>query len=107
VATRFIERIVRRVDVVGVSMVPTLTPGQRVTAVRRWRPVRAGDVVVALAPTRERTVLVKRVVRVVGDDVVLVGDNEGASSDSREFGPVPRSDVRWIVLASSMGPSTR
>jgi phage repressor protein C with HTH and peptisase S24 domain len=106
VARRVIDRLVRRVDVVGLSMVPTLAPGQRVTAVRRWRRLRVGDVVVAaVAPPEE--FIVKRVAHLDGDGVHLVGDNAGASSDSRDYGAVPSRDVRWIVLPSSMGPSSR
>lgn len=79
-------------------MVPTYLPGQRLTAIRRWRPVRAGDVVVVRDPRDANRWLLKRCVGRSGTDVDLRGDNAGASTDSREFGLVPSRDVAYIVL---------
>jgi type IV secretory pathway protease TraF len=33
----------------------------------------------------------------VNYDVVLAGDNREASRDSRDFGPVPVRQVKWVV----------
>jgi hypothetical protein len=78
-------RPVGRVAVDGGSMRPTLEPGDRLLVIRR-RSYRPGAVV---------ALLVKRVVA-VGDDgrLVVAGDDPSASTDSRTFGPVPRSLVR-------------
>ena len=92
----------RRVDVTGPSMLPTILDGQRVTAVRRWRALKVGDVVVSEDPTSKGRLLIKRVAKIHGSTVTLVGDNVSASTDSRDFGSVPLSSVRWIVLDSSL-----
>jgi nickel-type superoxide dismutase maturation protease len=106
VAAPIIERVVRRVDVVGPSMAPTLMPGQRVTVLRRWRRLRPGDVVVVDDPSDPTRLLIKRVVTVRGHNVEVRGDNAAVSTDSRDFGDVDSSTVRWIVVRSSM-KSTR
>ena len=83
-------------------MEPTIVDGQRVTAIRRWRRPRVGDVVVAVDPTDHSRLLVKRVRAVDAERVELGGDNATFSTDSRDYGPVPISQVRWIVLNSSI-----
>jgi nickel-type superoxide dismutase maturation protease len=92
--------LVRRVAVEGLSMVPTVAPGELVTVVRRWRRVRAGDVVVVRDPRQPSRLLLKRCVRTVGGMVDLRGDNEAVSTDSRDFGLVPTRDVRWLVIGA-------
>lgn len=87
----------RRVVVEGRSMEPTLAPGDRLLVVRA-RPVRAGDVVAVRDPLQGGRLLVKRVGAVLGDEVVVRGDNEAASTDSREFGPVPAGAVLGRVV---------
>jgi signal peptidase I len=79
---------VHLVVVAGTSMSPALDPGDRLL-VLRLRP-RVGDVV---AVAREGRTIVKRVAAVDGDVLTLLGDNAEASTDSRAFGPVPRSSV--------------
>ena len=79
---------VDRVEVAGLSMAPTLQPGDRLV-VWRTTSVRPGDIVAASDPRQpERTVL-KRVMSVHPDGVFLLGDNPGQSTDSRQFGNVP------------------
>jgi len=93
-------------------MVPALLPGDRVLV---WRglgpfrpPIRVGDLV-ALADPREpeprgsggvprERLMVKRVVSRDGTGVVVQGDNEAASTDSRHFGPVPAAAIRGRVV---------
>ncbi len=82
-------------------MAPTYFPGERLTALRRWRPVRQGDVVVVRDPRNPTRWLLKRCVARVGSLLDLRGDNAFASTDSRDFGLVPSSDVVYIVLAPS------
>jgi hypothetical protein len=79
-------------------MTPTYVPGERLTALRRWRPVRPGDVVVFRDPRQRDLWLLKRCVARVGAKLDLRGDNEWASTDSRDFGLVPSRDVPYIVL---------
>jgi signal peptidase I len=82
-------------------MEPTYRPGERLTALRRWRPIRIGDVVVVRDPRDRSRWLLKRCVGRDGSLVDLRGDNVGASTDSRDFGLVPRRNVAYIVLSPS------
>lgn len=86
----------RRVLVEGVSMTPTLQPGDRLLVVRRPGP-RPGAVVALTDPRTPSRVLVKRVTSLVGDEVVVHGDNPAASTDSRVFGPVARRALLGTV----------
>jgi nickel-type superoxide dismutase maturation protease len=87
----------RRVVVEGRSMEPTLAPGDRLLVARAHR-LHAGDVVAVRDPREHRRVLVKRIAAVLEDGIVLRGDNPGASTDSRTFGPVPPKAVVGRVI---------
>ncbi len=93
-------------------MSPALLPGERVLfdrlAFTRDRP-RAGDVALLKRPGRPG-LLVKRIKAVPGDtaggrtlkrgEYWVEGDNVGASTDSRAFGPVRRRHLlarAWLV----------
>lgn len=83
----------RRVEVRGPSMEPTLEDGDRLLCgpVLRLRP---GDLVVIEEPGGHGLLAVKRVAACGRDGVVVLGDNPAASRDSRAYGAVPRSAVR-------------
>lgn len=74
----------RRIRVRGPSMAPTLRDGDVVIA-RRGVP-RAGDVVVVTWARRPGQLSVKRAVRSAGAGWFVLGDNDLASTDSRELG---------------------
>jgi nickel-type superoxide dismutase maturation protease len=95
----------RRVVVEGESMQPTLAPGDRLLVARTGR-VRPGDVVALRDPRDVTRLLVKRVTSTVGSKLVVHGDNEEASTDSRAFGPV---EERYLVgkVVRRYGPVTR
>lgn len=103
----------RRVRIHGRSMSPALLPGERVLfdrlAFARDRP-RVGDVALLQRPGRPALRLVKRITGVPGDiaggrtlergEYWVEGDNVGASTDSRAFGPVRRRHLlarAWLV----------
>jgi nickel-type superoxide dismutase maturation protease len=86
----------RRVVVEGWSMEPTLAPGDRLLVVRRRR-LRVGDIVAVRDPRGHR-VLVKRVSALIGDDVVVRGDNPVASTDSATLGALSRRAVLGRVV---------
>ena len=88
---------IRRVEVVGSSMVPALLPGDRLVVLRvPWRsPFRPGPghVVALRDPRRSDRILIKRV-RTVDHalgTLEVEGDSRRFSTDSRSFGPVSRT----------------
>ena len=79
-----------RVD--GFSMAPTLVPGDLVLITPRQARATLpalGSIVVARHPDRPATRIIKRLADVQDGGLVLLGDNPGASTDSRQFGVVP------------------
>ncbi|HEX2193204.1 MAG TPA: nickel-type superoxide dismutase maturation protease [Acidimicrobiales bacterium] len=88
---------VRRVEVVGQSMRPTLEPGDRLLLTRSRR-VHPGDLVAVADPRFDRRTVIKRVAAVSSAGLTVLGDNPGASTDSRLFGTVPSAALRGRVL---------
>jgi nickel-type superoxide dismutase maturation protease len=91
-----------RYRIVGRSMYPTLSPGDKV-----WVDLRAytgsrpqeGEIVLVRHPYRTNLRMVKRVVRVLSDGrCLLSGDNAEESTDSRTFGAVPKAYVLGRVI---------
>jgi nickel-type superoxide dismutase maturation protease len=90
-------RSFRRVEVTGSSMSPTLRPGDRLVVVTPpfgpppWP--KPGDVVAVRDPREPDRILIKRVGGVdrAAGTVEVAGDERETSTDSRTFGPVPRS----------------
>lgn len=96
----------RTFEVVGQSMEPTLTGGDRLLAVRLGRP-RLGEVVVVTDRGAADLEVVKRVIGVTGHGMEVRGDNPAASRDSRHFGPVPHGAVRARVVYRYWPPTRR
>jgi signal peptidase I len=99
--TRIKEFFILPVVVEGTSMAPTYLPDETLTALRKWRPVRTGDVVVVRDPRNAERWMLKRCVKRVGRRLDIRGDNAADSTDSRVFGPVRARDVAYIVVPSS------
>jgi nickel-type superoxide dismutase maturation protease len=88
------------VEVRGGSMAPSLVHGDRLLVEShsyRRRVPRPGEVVLAVDPRQADRELIKRVAAVdeAADAVDLRGDARDESTDSREFGAVPLSAIRW------------
>lgn len=110
--TWLVNRSLRRVE--GASMRPTLAPGDLVVvAPARLVPLVHGAVVVVHDPRDGRSTI-KRVAGLAGEPVqvggrelragrgelVVLGDDPTASTDSRTYGPVPAANVRAVALAA-------
>ncbi|NNN09973.1 MAG: S26 family signal peptidase [Acidimicrobiaceae bacterium] len=95
---QLLATVVRRVKVEGPSMLPTYVAGEVLTGIRKWRRVRVGDVVVLRDPRDASRWLLKRCVAREGPMLDVRGDNEQASTDSRDFGLVESKNVRYLVL---------
>ncbi len=99
VVAQGLRRAVRRVEVVGSSMEPALSAGDRLVVVSLpWGPQpwpRPGTVVAVRDPRHPERILIKRVATVNhGQGTIEVsGDHPAASTDSRTFGPLPRSSM--------------
>ncbi|HEV8063444.1 MAG TPA: S26 family signal peptidase [Acidimicrobiales bacterium] len=86
-----------RLQVEGLSMVPTLGPGDRIL-VLRTKHLAIGDIVAFPDPDQSERLMVKRVTGVEWNAVKVEGDNTAVSRDSRHFGSVPLADVTGRVL---------
>jgi nickel-type superoxide dismutase maturation protease len=78
-------------------MLPTFEPGDRLV-LGRIGPLRPGQVVGLPDPRNGDRLLIKRVHAFSRSTVEVRGDNEGASTDSRHFGPVPPAELAGRVL---------
>ena len=91
IAATAVALLVRRVEVAGDSMRPTLEPGDRLVLARVGR-VQPGDLLAVRDPRLPERVVVKRLAELSPKGLVVLGDNPGSSTDSRHFGPVdPRA----------------
>jgi nickel-type superoxide dismutase maturation protease len=88
------------VAVRGPSMLPTLPPGTRLLTVpSALLPPAPGQVAVVEDPTEPGHRVIKRVADFDRDTAVVLGDNPAASTDSRSWGPVPRTALRRVAVA--------
>lgn len=95
--------VLRRVEVEGDSMVPSLLAGDRLLAVR-VTSAPPGALVVVADPRLPVRKLVKRVAAADEQGLFVQGDNPRASTDSRAFGPV--SSV-WARVVYRYHPRSR
>ena len=106
----------RRVEVVGMSMYPTLVPGEYVLCDRfayRSSPPRRGDVVLARGLADGGNTVVKRVVAVPGDRVevddgalLVNGMTARESAFSEACGSWALGEDEWFLLGDAMDVST-
>ena len=79
--------------VAGDSMLPTYKPGELLIGYRWGRP-KPGEVVVVHHPRP----IIKRLKSIHGRALWLEGDNAEVSIDSRQFGPVPISNLEAVIV---------
>jgi nickel-type superoxide dismutase maturation protease len=88
------------VEVRGASMEPALWPGDRLLTLPAWLVrVRPGAVVVVRDPADHTHPVIKRVHALVDERVDVRGDAAARSTDSRQWGPLPRRSVRRVAIA--------
>ena len=81
----------------GDSMLPTYKPGDLLLGRKWFIDPKVGDIVVARIEDRP---VIKRIARVNDDQIVLLGDNPSASTDSRAFGPISRDAIIAAIRSS-------
>ena len=74
-------------------MLPALHPGDRLLVLRS-AGARPGDVVAVTDPRLASRTMLKRVAARGPEGVTVVGDNAGASTDSRQLGPMNPATIR-------------
>jgi nickel-type superoxide dismutase maturation protease len=95
----------RRVRLAGDSMLPAFQPGDRLLVGPPAR-IAPGTVVALPDPRSPARLIVKRVHAAGRTWVDVRGDNPAASTDSRHFGPVPRSQLTGRIVYR-YGPAGR
>lgn len=83
----------------GRGMAPKLRPGQWIVATPLIGKLRPGEVVIVERDNKE---LIKRIERVENDKLFVIGDNLDASTDSRQFGWLDRSQVVGKVFRPNL-----
>lgn len=79
-------------------MLPTLKEGQDVLSINWFISPKVGDIVVI---KRSGIEMVKRIKKIKGDKVYVVGDNEQESTDSRHFGPIGKDNIVGKLIYGS------
>jgi phage repressor protein C with HTH and peptisase S24 domain len=80
--------------VAGLSMVPTLAPGERLL-VRYDGPIVLGDLVVF---RNAGQIDVKRIDRIEADGIFVLGDNDLVSTYSPNYGLIAHEDVLGTIV---------
>ena len=97
----------KRFKVVDQSMEPNFKEGDYVlvnTAAYKLRKPKVGDVVVL---EKEHKKLLKRIVKIAGNEFFVEGDNKTASRDSRQFGLVSKREILGKVIVHAKHPVAR
>lgn len=83
-------------EVYGDSMEPTLLRGEKLVGISHLR-LRTGDIVVFEGGIGVNK-LIKRIKLIEGNKVIVEGDNRIHSTDSRQFGPIDKSQIKFKII---------
>ena len=91
----------KRFVIEGPSMKPTLNPGDQVLVdvKKHLRQSLRPSEIVLFRQINSDLLMVKRIVAIEKNALNLRGDNEGQSTDSRDFGLVPIDNVIGVVCS--------
>ena len=81
-------------------MLPTLKPGRIVLATGWFKPksLKVNEIIIVLHNNTDK---MKRIKKIDGQMIYIVGDNPNQSTDSRHFGWLPLTSVQAKVLGLS------
>lgn len=80
-------------------MLPTLKPGQDVLVWSWFYSPKVEDIVIVKSVKgKVKREIVKRIIKIEGKQVYIEGDNKKESTDSKDFGPVKRSQIIGKVI---------
>lgn len=89
---------IQRFTIYGNSMLPTLKPGQDILCFN-WAYLfskpKKGDIVVVKVNGRD---IIKRIQKYDDRRIFVTGDNQKKSTDSRNFGPIDKSEIIGKVI---------
>lgn len=96
---------ISRFTVNGNSMHPTLHPGQDILSFN-WaylgKKPKVGDIIIVKSGKgKGEREIIKRVIKIMGDELWMMGDNADESTDSRDFGPVKMEQIMGKVIYRS------
>lgn len=91
---------VKKYKISGKSMSPLLKPGNVVLTIQ-YLPIflkpKTEDIIVCKSPGAGR-ILVKRITKIENNKYFVEGDNRTASTDSRQFGLIDKTDIIGKVI---------
>lgn len=80
------------------SMEPEIELGSYALVNKWYGKLSVGEIVIVRSPQDDR-ILIKRIEKISNGSLFLVGDNEGMSVDSRQFGWVDEGNVMGKLVA--------
>lgn len=92
--------LIRKYIISGTSMTPLLRPNDRILASPLpylFKKPKIKDIIVCIDP-RNGKILIKRLIKIVNNKYFVAGENQKASTDSKNFGFLGRKDIIGKVV---------